>query len=113
MTSATSRLLVLGVAALAGCEALSSLVTPVSAEAAGNLAMCKDYVAYMNAQSCLGLEYEADNFCQGVEGHFVDLAPFYTCLKTNTVCDDGEPSMTYDGCSPPLASQSSSVPPTP
>ena len=40
---------------------------------------------------------------EGVGEQQVDLAPFYACLVANTSCEGGEPTMTVDGCSPPVA----------
>lgn len=110
MTSAVSRFLLLGVPMIAGCDLWSSLTTPSPAEVS-NYAQCRNYVAYLNSQTCLGLSYEPDNFCEGVNGHDVDLAPFYQCLQEQARCENGEATLNFDACAPPLASQRPSPPP--
>ncbi|MEO0603710.1 MAG: hypothetical protein AAF211_19890 [Myxococcota bacterium] len=105
MTSAVFRIVMLGVLLLGGCDLLTELASP---DDAGNTKLCRDYVAHMNAlEPCLGLRYDADNFCDGAENQRADLGPFYACLVANTSCNGGEPTMTIDGCAPPVAASRS------
>lgn len=105
MSFGASRLLVVVLLPLGGCELVSTLIAPGSAGAGSNVQLCRDYVAHMNElEPCLGLSYDADNFCDGLEGQQADLGPFYQCLVENTSCVDDQPTMTVEGCSPPLAS---------
>ncbi|MEN0062943.1 MAG: hypothetical protein AAGA48_12390 [Myxococcota bacterium] len=111
MTSAL-RLLVIGGLPLAGCDMLSSLTG--SGGTVGDVNLCRDYVAHMNGlESCLGLSYDPDNFCDGVQSG-VDWGPYYRCLVDNTTCNDaGQASMSYDDCAPPLVTQSAPTPVSP
>jgi len=72
----------------------------------GNEQLCRDYVDHMNElEPCLGLSYDAANFCMGADDQPVDLTSFYACLVSNTSCEGGTPTMTVDGCAPPVVTQ--------
>ncbi len=103
MNSISFRLLLVGTLPAAGCEMLASL-TP--APAGGNARHCRAYVQHVNELSpCLGLTYDAENFCEGVDHQPADLGPFYECLVAHTSCEGDEPSLTVEACSPPIASR--------
>jgi len=93
------------VLALGGCERMG-ITWSTSPTAQGNLQLCRQFVTHMNdLEPCLGLSYDAANYCEGVEQQDADMSGFYACLESNTSCEDGAPRMTVDQCSPPVVSR--------
>lgn len=86
---------------LAGCG-LDRFLSGGAEDPSSNRGACEAYVAHMNTLTpCMGVSYEVDNFCAGVDGKVVDMVPYYRCLQDNSACDGPEPVLDFDSCEPP------------
>lgn len=96
-----SSILILGALCAPGCG-LQQLLGGSGGSEGTNRAACEIYVAHMNTLTpCMGVSYEVDNFCAGVDASSADMVPYYRCLQENSACNGTEPIYDFEGCEPP------------
>lgn len=72
---------------------------------------CKRYAEHLNALApCVGLTYDPDNWCAGVDRLPVDMTTYYDCLRTNASCEGEVSKIEIDRCTPPLVKLVSDAP---
>lgn len=94
------------VSCLGAVWVLGAACTGVVGDPTGNRKACEEYVVHMNLlERCMGVRYDADNLCEGVERTPVDMTGYYECLRQHTSCDGEQARLDVDGCVPPLLVQ--------
>lgn len=70
-----------------------------------NRKACAAWVEHVNGlDACLGVVYETDNLCGGIDDVGVDMTPWFECLEVNTHCEADRPLTNWEACPPPLRS---------
>lgn len=86
------------VALILGCSGGVPTGKPTS-----NHQACERYSDHLNSLSpCVGLIYDSDNLCEGIDLVPVDLIPTYDCLVANTRCEGDQPILDTQSCQLPL-----------
>lgn len=70
-----------------------------------NRKACAAWVEHVNAETCLGVAYDTDNLCGGIDDVGVDMAAWFECLERQVRCEGDRPITDWDACPPPLRTQ--------
>lgn len=93
--------------AIVGAVGAAALACAGAFDPTGNRRACEAYVTHMNLlERCMGVRYEADNLCEGMERTPVDMTGYFQCLREHSACDGEQPRLEAESCVPPLLVQS-------